>query len=248
MTSYLVGAYAASSQSLYSRMLFRNLVAMMKEKQIQFPKVLDLGCADSRGRGLLEKYWGSNFEYFGVDIDENFQPNHVADIRDVKRIFEEINFKPDIILLNDVLEHFDNGKQDIENFLAGIVKHAPKDSLIYITVPQIYRLDCFKLPHLHYPEHQVRFTSIEWASLVGRNFEIQKTQTASYLTGLPYWLMLSSRYRDNNTLGKTFKYIRNKMNRYQWLEQLDQYFVTKWGGNPLLYSLSNGLIFECVRR
>lgn len=253
MKSYLVNAYAASTDSLYSRMLFQSLASLIQTHQIKTPKVLDLGCADARGHRLLNTYLTNkfqygDFQYFGVDIDENFKPDLVADIRDVKQIFAKITFKPNVILLNDVLEHFDNGKEDIEKFLSEIIQYTPKDTLIYITVPQIYRLDCFKLPHLHYIEHRVRFNSIEWASIVGKDLQIKKARAASFLTGLPHLLMASRHYTESNTLGQAFKYVRSKMNRSKLLEKLDSKWVNRWGENPLMFPIGNGLIFECVRR
>lgn len=248
MKSYLVNAYATSNDSLYSRMLFQTLAKLIKQQKINAPKVLDLGCADARGRRLLKAYLPGEFHYFGVDIDKNFNPDLIADIRDIKQIFARVKFKPNIILLNDVLEHFENGKDDIEKFLSEIIKYVPKDTLIYITVPQIYRLDCFKLPHLKYPEHRVRFNSIEWAALVGKNLQIRKARAASFITGAPHLLMASQHYTESNILGQAFKYIRSKMNRSELLEKLDSKWVSRWGENPLVFPISNGLIFECVSR
>lgn len=248
MNSYLVNAYAESKDSLYSRMLFRSLSQLIRENNIQTPKILDLGCADGRGQKLLKAYLNQDFDYYGVDIDENFKPNLVADIRNVKHIFSQIDFIPNIILLNDVLEHFDNGRNDIENFLAQIILYAPKNALIYITVPQMYRLDSFKLPHLYYAEHRVRFNAVEWASLVGKSLEIKKTRAASFITGLPHLIMVSKHYSETNNLGQSFKFLRNKINKSKLLERLDHKWVNRWGHNPLLFPISNGLIFECTHR
>lgn len=243
MRSYLVEAYLSSTGSLYGNTLFRIIRERIGPAQSSCG-ILDLGCADRRAKNLL----GSGHKYFGVDIDPGFNPDLIADIRDLETCLRAPAFEVDTILLTDVLEHLDRGTEDIDELLKKLNSLVSPSTRIFIVVPQLYRLDALKLPHLHYPEHKVRFTSREWAELITRYLDVKDVTGISYLSVMPYLLMFSKKYKDGNTLGSLFKQARRKLSG-NLAEQIDYGLTARLGRSKKFKHLSNSVLYECrVRR
>jgi SAM-dependent methyltransferase len=245
MQSYLVKAYENSGPCLYSRTLFDFISENLKGIKDEV-RILDLGCADGRAERILKQKLA--IKYFGIDIDPGFGPHYVADIKNVEECLKASPFEQDIILLTDVLEHLKEGETDIHDFLSKLSQHASPDSEIFITLPQMYRLDALKPSHLHYPEHKVRFQASEWISILSKYFHIKEITGVSYVSVLPYLIMFNRFYREDNILGKIFKFSRTAL-RGQRIFEFDSKLTKHLGKHPFFIPFSNSVLYRCqVRR
>jgi SAM-dependent methyltransferase len=241
---YLVGAYKKSGSSLYSHTVF-NFIGERLRSFNEPLRILDLGCADGRSKELLLKTGAHIADYYGVDSNANFCPSFVGDIRDVSSYIGLIPFTPNVILITDVLEHFENGTVDIKSFLKKIQKDLSTDCLIFITVPQMYRLDRFKLAHLHYTEHKVRFTLYEWTSLLTDHLRIIDTHGIGYLSVLPYLVMFVPSYKEDGILGHVFLKTRKILSSFPILRKIDLHLTNVIGKGRHFEGLSNSVLLVC---
>jgi hypothetical protein len=213
---YMVARLSGQQPNLYGTVKFAIVskeIRALGAKLGRPPRILDLGCSTSISRHYLELN-GLAFEYCGVDYEAAFNPDLVMDVRELEARRAELPWTPDVIMLLDVLEHLPGRLVDIERVMRACNALAPAHGLILVVVPQLYRLDRLKLPHLHYPEHQVRMTLREWRAVIGRATRIERVRGIGYLSCLPYLPMLSPWYREDNAWGRLFQHLRGHV--FEW--------------------------------
>lgn len=112
-------------------------------------------------------------------------------------------------------------------------------------MPHNYRLDRWKLAHLHYPEHTIRLDQSEWAERIGRHLEIDRVQAVGIASTLPFVVMASRRYRDDNLLGRAFRRLRDRTLERGWVRGLDLALCERFGEHPVARQAANDLLFVC---
>lgn len=244
---YLPRVYENSKDSLYSHTVFQILSDIIKII-FETAKILDLGCADKRSSRLLTKYGLKISNYCGVDQNSEFSPDIESDVKDLSIYYENIDFVPNVVLITDVLEHLDGGTKDIQKFLKDLVQKISCDSKVFITVPQMYRLDRFKLKHLYYPEHKVRLTLEEWQNIVSQDFEIEQQIGIGYISVLPYLIMFLPFYSEHGWTGSVFKKSRNILSKSGKIRQLDYFLSRKSQDNLFACRLANDALFVCRKK
>lgn len=210
-------------------------------------RILDLGC----GTRVAERYLGRlglPFLYCGVDYEAAFGPDVVADLRDPEQIRRQLPWQPDVILALDVLEHLDGREADVRKVLRTMSHLLDDSGRVVITVPQMYRLDCFKLPHLTYPEHKVRLTAREWHELLDEGLEVRNVQGVGFISTLPYLLMAHPGYRDEAPVGAMFKRLRDRTLERAPLRVVDYGLSRAIGPRRVLKRMANDLMFVCRPR
>lgn len=242
--NYMARAYSRSTNSLYSHTIFRFIADEIKKSSKPI-HILDLGCADGRSRQLLTYYGVQIAHYFGVDCNSTFSPSLVSDIRNVKSYMGNISFIPNIVLITDVLEHLENGAEDILKFLEDLDDLLPSDCKIFISAPQMYRLDRFKFKHLYYSEHRVRFHLNEWKEILSRNLKTTASYGIGYISVLPYLVMVFPWYNEIGPLGQFFKKFRAALSKSTQLRMIE-YRLSKFiGGVYPLQTFSNSVLLVC---
>ena len=119
----------------------------------------------------------------------------------------------------------------------------PQNCTAIITLPQMYRLDRFKLKHLFYPEHKIRLTQAEWRAVLETHFDIESVQGLGYLSVFPYLPMLSKRYKPDNRLGKLFNLLRSKVFEWGPLKPADLWLSNTLGKIGFMKTISNDILF-----
>lgn len=190
-------------------------------------RILDLGCSTSISKEYLHNTLGDSvdFEYCGVDYEAAFEPDIVMDITKIYSRRADLPWKPDVILLLDVLEHLPGKEKDIQTVVSQCTNLLPPHGMILAVVPQLYRLDRLKLSHLRYPEHTVRFTLDEWATIVRRGADISEIRGIGYISCLPYLPMLSPWYQDDNGHGRLFRYLRGTAFEWEPLKSVEVFLT-----------------------
>merc|ERR1712029_614620 len=136
----------------------------------------------------------------------------------------------DVILMLDVLEHLPGKGPDIQKVVSESAGLLPPQGIILAVVPQLYRLDRLKLPHLHYPDHHVRFTLDEWTTIVRKSATVSEICGIGYLSCAPYLPMLSPWYRDDNLHGRLFRYLRGTLFEWEPLKSAEVFLTSMLGG------------------
>ena len=154
-------------------------------------------------------------------------------------------WKPDVILLLDVLEHLPGKEHDIQKVMSQCNNLISDQGVVLTTVPQLYRLDRLKLQHLHYTEHQVRFTLDEWYDIISEVININDIHGIGYLSCLPYLPMISPWYKDDNFHGKLFHFLRDYVFEWDPLKQVDTIITHSFGKLRLLNRWSDSTLFVC---
>lgn len=231
-------------ENIFNHVKFRLVAKVLRERGPSRPKVLDLGCGNRLAQRYLTRL-GVDMNYFGVDYEAMLGPDLVSDLRAPDAIAERLPWRPNVILLLDVLEHLDGREKDIRGVLAAASHLLPPGGLVVVTLPQLYRLDRFKLPHLHYPEHKVRLRQDEWAALLGEQLRVEHAHGLGYISMLPYLLMAHRGYRDDNNLGRAFRFLRERAIEGDGLRRLDLALTLRLGAAPSLRMWSNDVLFVC---
>lgn len=246
---YLVERLLESKdKNLFNHVKFHLVKQTIDQLQIDRPKVLDVGCGLQVSREYLEDL-GLDFDYFGIDYEPRFGPDAVVDLMDLDTLSGKLPWQPDVVLMLDVLEHLHEESKEIEAILGNISCVLPGHCLAIVTLPQMYRLDRFKLPHLHYPEHKIRLTQQEWRTTLESEFDVQSVQGLGYLSVIPYLPMASKRYKPDNRLGKLFNYLRGQFFEWHPFKRADLFLSNTLGRVKLFKSVSNDLLFTAsVRR
>ncbi len=231
--------FETKERNLFNHVKFSLVKQEIDKLQIEKPAVLDIGCALKVAKHYLESL-ELEFDYFGADYEPKFQPDAVVNLLDDN---PQINYLPDIVLMLDVLEHLHEDKNELINIIGRIKRCIPADCIAIITLPQMYRLDRFKLKHLHYPEHKIRLTQKEWREILESHFDIQSVQGLGYLSVIPYLPMASKHYRPENKLGKLFHRLRSSTFEWPPLKPIDLWLSNTLGKLGFMKTLSNDILF-----
>lgn len=244
-SAYLVERLRTRNEvNLFDAVKMRLVAAALRRVAPDKPRVLDLGCAGRSATRHLGRL-GVEHSYFGVDYEADLGPDLVADLRDPGSIAPHLPWSPDVVFLLDVLEHLDPPEESIERVLDACRSLLAPGAPVVITVPHNYRLDRLKLSHLHYPEHKIRLTHGEWARLIGGRLEILSVHAAGIVSTLPFLVMLSPRYREDNSLGRAFRHLRDRVLDRPSLHRLDGGLCERFGEHPAARFAANDLLFVC---
>jgi len=142
----------------------------------------------------------------------------------------------------DVLEHLHEDTVELDKIVSSLKNLCASNSTMIFTLPQMYRLDRFKLSHLHYPEHKIRLTQEEWVKVIEPHFEIESVRGFGYLSVIPYLPMASKRYRPDNRLGKLFNYLRGSFFEWGPFKPIDLWLSKMLGRVPGIKNYSNDII------
>ena len=244
---YLVERLLGQKPNLYGTAKFALVAAEICriEAELGRPaRVLDLGCSTSISREYLAQT-GLKFEYCGVDYEARFDPDIVMDVRNLSAQRDRLPWTPDVIMLLDVLEHLPGKDADIASVIENCNALIPDHGAILVVIPQLYRLDRLKLGHLHYPEHQVRFTLEEWLSIIRSRTRVVKTHGIGYLSCLPYLPMLSPWYKETNRHGRLFRYLRGTVFEWPPLKPAETWLTRRLGGLGPLKGWCNSSLIVC---
>ena len=211
------------------------------------PRVLDIGCGRRAAHGYLQSF-GLRLDYFGVDYEARFEPDAVIDLMGEAPLLPDLPWQPDVVLALDVLEHLHEEPAVLEEVVARLAVSLPPSAKVVITLPQMYRLDRFKLPHLHYPEHKIRLEQREWRAILETAFDIERVQGVGYLSVLPYLPMASRAYSPENALGRLFTFLRSRVFEWGPLKPLDTFLSNTLGRLSPFRTLSNDVLFVATPR
>ncbi|MEO0911793.1 MAG: methyltransferase, partial [Pseudomonadota bacterium] len=123
----------------------------------------------------------------------------------------------------------------------------PEHGSVMVVIPQLYRLDRLKLSHLHYPEHQVRFTLKEWLAIIRDETKVARTHGIGYLSCLPYLPMLSPWYKEDNRHGRLFKYLRGTLFEWGPLKPVEVWLSRVLGRFAPLKGWCNSCLIICKK-
>lgn len=231
-----------NERNLFNHVKFNLVKQQIDTLGLDTPRVLDIGCGLQVAHSYLTDL-NLECQYFGVDYEPNFSPGAVVDLLNISDNPPELPWSPDVVLMLDVLEHLHEDTNELDKIVASIKNHlcAPDSTMIF-TLPQMYRLDRFKLPHLHYPEHKIRLTQQEWVQVIEPHFEIESVKGFGYLSVIPYLPMASKRYTPDNRLGKLFNYLRGHFFEWGPFKPIDLWLSKMLGGIPGIKQFSNDII------
>ncbi len=232
----------AKEKNLFAHVKFHLVKQEIDRLGLTETKILDIGCGLQVSRQYLEEL-GLSFRYFGMDYEPRFEPDAVVDLMNPVNAATGIPFEPDVILALDVLEHLHEDVEVLEDVLANLRALVPDECTMIITLPQMYRLDRFKLSHLFYPEHKIRLRQDEWRKLLETQFDVERVQGLGYLSVIPYLPMASKRYTPENRLGKLFNYLRGTFFEWGPFKPADLFLSNTLGKLGLFKSLSNDVLF-----
>jgi len=229
-------------ENLFNHVKFSLVKDAIDGLGLQRPRVLDIGCGLQVARTYLDRL-ELDMDYFGVDYEPRFGPDAVIDLLRPETTTGVLPWAPEVILALDVLEHLHEDPAVLRDTIERLASITPAGATLIVTLPQMYRLDRFKLPHLHYPEHKVRLTRQEWRRLLEHGFRIDDERGLGYLSVLPYLPMASRRYRPDNRLGRLFDRLRGRTFEWGPLKPVDLWLSRTLGRVPWLKGVSNDVLF-----
>ncbi len=230
-----------SDQNLFNYVKFHCVKNEIERLQCDALRVLDIGCGLQVARRYLRSI-GLQFDYFGVDYESSFEPDAVVDLLSLDQQMPALPWQPDVLIMLDVLEHLHEDPRQLEQILARLRALCPPKARLILTLPQMYRLDRFKLSHLHYPEHKIRLTQREWCELVSTQFDIEGVRGFGVLSVVPYLPMASKRYRPGNRLGRLFNYLRGTFFEWPPFKPVDLWLSRIVGRVPWLNTFTNDIL------
>ena len=247
-SGYLVERlFETPENNLFNYVKFHLVSQHIQHMRLRCPHIMDIGCGLQVAKRFLATLI-DDIEYFGVDYEPTFQPDAVVDLNKPAALDTPMKWNPSVVMLLDVLEHLHDNKEDLQKVLKHVASSMPRDAQLIVTVPQLYRLDRFKLKHLHYPEHKIRLTQTEWKNLINEHFDIKAIQGVGYLSVIPYLPMLSKRYQPGNALGRLFSHLRSSTFEKNWIKPVDLFLSNTLGRLPWLNSISNDILFVVTPR
>ncbi len=231
-----------NNENLFNHVKFHLVKQAIDELNIENPRILDIGCGLQVSRQYLEKL-NLKFDYCGVDYESKFKPDAVVDLSVPTALEGKLPWKPDVVMMLDVLEHVNEDPAEIKKILANVRRAIGDKATIIVTLPQLYRMDRFKFKHLHYPEHKIRLTQHEWREVLESEFEISRVQGLGYLSVIPYLPMISKRYTPENKLGSLFNYLRGTFFEWSGFKPADLFLSNTLGRLSALKTVSNDVLF-----
>ncbi len=247
-SSYLVERlFQTPEHNLFNYVKFKLVNQHIENTGVAQPWVMDIGCGLQVAKRFLNTF-NPNIAYYGIDYEPTFKPDAVVDLNVDGTLEKPMQLKPDVVMLLDVLEHLHDNTEDLDQVIQRVAQSMPQSATLIITVPQWYRLDRFKLKHLHYPEHKIRLTQSEWRNAIEKHFDIRSTQGVGYLSVLPYLPMASRRYTSDNRLGRLFKHLRSVTFERAWIKPIDLFLSNTLGLVKPFKFLSNDILFVAKPR
>ncbi len=247
-SSYLVERlFHTPENNLFNYVKFNLVNQHIQSTDVAQPRIMDIGCGLQVAKRFLFAL-NQNISYFGIDYEPTFKPNAVVDLNQPGTLDTPMHWTPDVVMLLDVLEHLHDNVDDLGSVIEHVAQSMPEHASLVITVPQWYRLDRFKLKHLHYPEHKIRLTQTEWRNVIEKHFDIKKSQGVGYLSVIPYLPMASRFYTPDNRLGRLFNHLRSKTFEHAWIKPLDLFLSNTIGRIKPFKYLSNDILFIAVPR
>ncbi len=247
-SGYLVERlFNTPENNLFNYVKFNLVNDHIKALKLNMPRIMDIGCGLQVARRFLS-ILSPNMKYYGIDYESTFEPDAVVDLNMPGALETPMDWSPDVVMLLDVLEHLHEDSKDLGLVVKHIADTMPTDAQLIITVPQLYRLDRFKLAHLHYPEHKIRLTQAEWRAIIETHFEILTVQGVGYLSVLPYLPMASRHYKPDNILGRLFNRLRSRTFEKGWIKPVDLFLSRTLGKIPMFKTVSNDILFVVKRR
>lgn len=242
-SEYLVGRLNATPEvNLFSYVKFKLVKQYLPTQSREPIEVLDIGCGLKSAKRALEKL-GVNMNYFGVDYEAVFEPDAVFDLLNATQLPAQIPWEPRTVMMLDVLEHVHEDKDVLATTLERVSTMLPPDARVIVTIPQLYRLDKYKLSHLYYPEHKIRLRQEEWKALLETHFTIHHVHGLGFLSVMPYLPMAFKQYKSDNFLGKLFMHLRSKTFEKDWIKSADWWLTRKLGKNEFFNQYSNDVLF-----
>ena len=232
--------------NLYNHVKFSMVAQQIRRLGLSCPNVLDIGCGTGVAGRYLESL-GIEARVFGTDYESSFLPDAVVDLLRFEpgTLAAQLPAVPDVILCLDVLEHLSEDPAVVSGAVRRLVSVAGPDTLLLFIQPQMYRLDRFKLAHLHYPEHKIRLTRPEWREVFrAGGVAVDSERGFGYLSVIPYLPMASKRYRPDNRLGRLFDTLRSDVMEFAAFKPVDLALSLALGslGGPLT-SAANGVLY-----
>ncbi|ASJ70847.1 hypothetical protein IMCC3135_03670 [Granulosicoccus antarcticus IMCC3135] len=247
-SSYLVERlFKTPENNLFNYVKFQLVNDHIKALGLHTPRLMDIGCGLQVAKRFLSAL-NPGIRYFGIDYESTFVPDAVVDLNEPGALETPMDWSPNVVMLLDVLEHLHEDSDDLSEVVKHVAVTMPEDAQVIITVPQLYRLDRLKLPHLHYPEHKIRLTQAEWRAIIEKHFDILDVQGVGYLSVLPYLPMFSRHYKADNRLGRLFSHLRSHTFEKSWLKPADLFLSRTLGKIPLFKTLSNDILFVAKPR
>ncbi len=245
---YLVKRLAETGDhNLFNHVKFHCVKNEIERLECNAMHVLDIGCGLQVARRYLRSI-GLQFHYFGVDYEPNFAPDAVVDLLALEQQMPNLPWRPDVLIMLDVLEHLHEDPSQLEKILGKLHRLCPPDAHLILTLPQMYRLDRFKLSHLYYPEHKIRLTQREWCELISSHFQIERVSGFGVLSVIPYLPMASKRYRPDNRLGRLFNYLRGTFFEWPAFKPIDLWLSRWLGGIPWVNTFTNDILIVAKPR
>jgi len=239
-SDYLVKRLINSpNENIFNYVKFRAIKDSLPNSELY---ILDLGCGTKIAKQYLNKL-DLKFKYLGVDYETALDPDIIADLRSPEQISKLLPWTPNVITLLDVLEHLDGKELDILETLNCCNNILDENGLLIITVPQMYRLDKFKLKHLKYKEHKVRLKQKEWLKLIEKYFYVEEIKPIGYISVLPYLTMLYTGFNNDKLSGKIFRHLREITLEKEWIRKLD--WLLSKNAPSFLRGWSNDVLFVC---
>jgi len=211
-----------------------DLMRLVKEKINSFDNkiVLDAGCGDGR---LCYEPKNNNYKVVGVDYSERaisfaggFSPEVEFFVQDLKNL--DIQYKFDVIILLEVLEHFN--PNDVDVILSSLSKVLNDDGKLIITVPS----DNVQLSDKHY-QH---FNRESFKAVIEPHFKIE--EMIGYSKTGSKW----KRYKFLRSMGTLFyPFRRNSLLALKYFVHIKSYYQKNVStGTP---EECNGLFAVCVK-
>lgn len=230
-----------NDKNLFNHVKFHLVRDCIQDLALANPRVLDIGCGLQVSNKYLKEL-GLKYEYFGVDYESEFHPDAVVDLMHLDQAKQQLPWQPDAMLLLDVLEHLHEDIEVLHDILSQLSKLCGPSTVLIISLPQMYRLDRFKLAHLHYPEHKIRLTQKEWRELIAEHFQISSVTGFGYLSVIPYLLMAFKSYKPDNKLGKLFTYLRSQFFEWPPFKPVDLLISKLIGKLPWINTWANDIL------
>ncbi|PID61477.1 MAG: methyltransferase [Gammaproteobacteria bacterium] len=229
-------------RNLFNHVKFHLVKQVLDRIGIDNPAILDVGCGTQVARRYLTEI-GLQFRYFGIDYEPDFKPDALVDLLNPAPPAGRMPWQPDVVMMLDVLEHLTEDRDELVRILDQLSSWIPDTATVIVTLPQMYRLDRFKLPHLHYAEHKIRLRREEWMDILGNGFELQFTQGLGYLSVIPYLPMASRRYHPENRLGSLFNHLRSRTFEWGPLKPADLLLSNSLGRLPFCKGAANDVLY-----
>lgn len=239
--------FETPERNLFAHVKFALVKRCIDTLGIERPRVLDIGCGRRTARGYLQSF-GLTLDYLGVDYESRFEPDAVIDLMSETPLLSDLPWQPDVVLALDVLEHLHEEPAVLKKVVGRLAACLPPTAKVIITLPQMYRLDRFKLSHLHYPEHKIRLEQHEWRAILETAFEVERVQGVGYLSVLPYLPMASRAYTPDNRLGRLFTFLRSRLFEWGPLKPLDTFLSNTLGRLKPFQTMSNDVLFVATPR